>query len=94
MFPEDLIESAQADASGTWLTKSPAPVSTAPFRFEPDAGPLTGFDLEVYLGETGLYYRVLNLVPAEVKEAISAGGGVAEAEPEAVPAPGVPLFSF
>ena len=52
-------------------------------------------DLEVYLGETGLYYRVLNPVPAEVKEAIPAGaGGVAEAEPEPVQAPGVPLFSF
>ena len=52
-------------------------------------------DLEVYLGETGLYYRVLNPVPAEVKEAIPAGaGGVAEAEPEHVPAPGFPLFSF
>jgi ATP-dependent Clp protease ATP-binding subunit ClpC len=52
-------------------------------------------DLEVYLGDTGLYYRPINLVPAEVKEAIAAGaGGVAEAEPEAVPAPGVPLFSF
>jgi len=52
-------------------------------------------DLEIYLGETGLYYRQIHLVPAEVKEAISAGaGGVAEAEPEVVPAPGVPLFSF
>ncbi|HVY94049.1 MAG TPA: AAA family ATPase, partial [Bryobacteraceae bacterium] len=49
-------------------------------------------DLEIYLGETGLYYRVLNQVPAEV---IPAGaGGVAEAEPEATQAPGVPLFSF
>ncbi|HEY4084357.1 MAG TPA: ATP-dependent Clp protease ATP-binding subunit, partial [Bryobacteraceae bacterium] len=49
-------------------------------------------DLEVYLGETGLYYRLLNQVPAEV---IPAGaGGVAEAEPEAPQAPGVPLFSF
>jgi ATP-dependent Clp protease ATP-binding subunit ClpC len=52
-------------------------------------------DLEVYLGETGLYYRQVNMVPAEVTEAIPAGaGGVAEAEPEPAPAPGVPLFSF
>ena len=54
-------------------------------------------DLEVYLGETGLYYRVLNTVPAEVKEAILGrkggwrGGSRAGAYS---PAPGVPLFSF
>ena len=43
-------------------------------------------DLEIYLGDLGIYYR--NLVPAQ--EEVPVGGGVAEAEP----APGVPLYTF
>jgi ATP-dependent Clp protease ATP-binding subunit ClpC len=44
-------------------------------------------ELEVYLGDTGLFYRQINV---EQPEAVTANG-----EPEApAPAPGVPLYTF
>ena len=50
-------------------------------------------DLDIYLGEGGLYYRLINAA-VEVPVAVGAGGGE-ELEPEAVaPAPGVALYAF
>jgi ATP-dependent Clp protease ATP-binding subunit ClpC len=46
-------------------------------------------DLEVYLGDTGIYYRQVN-VPEP--EAVTANGET-EAAP-ALPAPGVQLYTF
>ena len=45
-------------------------------------------ELEVYLGDTGIYYRQIN-VPAP--EAVTANG---ETEESPAPAPGVPLYTF
>jgi hypothetical protein len=48
-------------------------------------------DLDIYLGEGGLYYRVAN-ANVEIPVAVGADG---TEEPEVVvPSPGVPLYSF
>jgi len=46
-------------------------------------------DLEVFLGDTGIYYRALH-VPVE----LPAGSGVAALEAPAEPGPGILLYSF
>jgi len=42
-------------------------------------------ELEVYLGDTGIYYRVIQTEPAEQ---------LVGAESAAEPTPGVPLYTF
>jgi hypothetical protein len=48
-------------------------------------------ELDIYLGDTGLYYRLANQ-PEPVP--IVAGDNPAELDPEPAQTPGIPLYTF
>jgi ATP-dependent Clp protease ATP-binding subunit ClpC len=49
-------------------------------------------ELDIYLGDTGIYYRLGGSAPLPV--AVAAGDAELEAEPEPVQSPGIPLYTF
>jgi ATP-dependent Clp protease ATP-binding subunit ClpC len=48
-------------------------------------------ELDIYLGETGIYYRLAN---QPQPEAVPVGAGEGELEAEPVQSPGIPLYTF
>lgn len=49
-------------------------------------------ELDIYLGETGIYYRLAGASPLPV--AVAAGDAEIEGEPELAVTPGIPLYTF